>query len=191
MKGWNSSGSTPWGAYCGKIKRIVIEDGVTSIGDWAFSNCSKLTSVAIPDGITSIGKCAFDRCSKLSSVTLPDGLISIGQYAFSETELLLSITIPRSVTSLGYRAFGPTFTDYQPTDITVGWTENIPEWNNFTKDTHQSGITLHVPCGTEELYQAADGWKDYTIEGEGGPYTITVESDDPNMGTVDAIKIDN
>jgi hypothetical protein len=61
----------------------------------------------------------------------------------------------------------------------------------MTSNDPQSSITLHVPCSAMSLYKAAEGWKDYTIEGEGGPYTITVESNDPSMGTVDAIKIDN
>ena len=59
----------------------------------------------------------------------------------------------------------------------------------MTNNDPQSSVTLHVPCSAMSLYKAAEGWKDYTIEGEGGPYIITVESDDLSMGTVDAVKI--
>ena len=71
------------------------------------------------------------------------------------------------------------------TDIHVHWTENIPAWpENFTKKNPQSSITLHIPCAAIELYQDADGWKDYTLESEGGPFTITVTTDDASMGDV-------
>ena len=39
-------------AYADEIKKVVIRDGITAIGDWAFTNCSGLTSIEIPDGVT-------------------------------------------------------------------------------------------------------------------------------------------
>lgn len=54
---------------------ITIPDGVTSIGDKAFSGCSGLTSIVIPDGVTSIGNRAFEGCSNLTSITAPDRLM--------------------------------------------------------------------------------------------------------------------
>jgi hypothetical protein len=75
------------------------------------------------------------------------------------------------------------------TDMYVSWTTAVPDWpTDFTNKSPQSSITLHVPCGTGDVYATQDGWKDYTIEGE-GTFTITVESDDPTMGTVDAQKL--
>jgi hypothetical protein len=71
------------------------------------------------------------------------------------------------------------------TDIHVHWTENIPVWpDNFTKKTPQSSVTLHIPCGTEELYNDANGWNGYTPESEGGPFNVTVQAEDPTMGDV-------
>ena len=48
--------------YTGAGGDVVIPDGVTGIGDHAFSQCKSLTSVTIPDGVTSIGDCAFLGC---------------------------------------------------------------------------------------------------------------------------------
>ena len=82
-----------------------IQDGVTSIGGWAFYGCSSLTSVTIPDGVTSIGDDAFEGCSSLTSVTIPDGVTSIGVSAFYGCSSLTTVTIPDSVTSIRDWAF--------------------------------------------------------------------------------------
>ena len=58
--------TAPWSELA--INKIVVEDGVTSIGDCAFSNCTSLTSVAIPDSVTSIGNGAFYDCDSLTDV---------------------------------------------------------------------------------------------------------------------------
>ena len=95
----------PWKNYSTKIENIIIADGVTSIGDWAFYDCSSLTSIEIPDSVTSIGDGAFCSCSSLTSITIPDSVTSIGSSAFAECSSLESIEIPDSVTSIGDWAF--------------------------------------------------------------------------------------
>ena len=87
------------------VKKVVIEDGVTSIGNSAFNECISLTSITIPDSVTSIGTYAFSGCRSLTSITIPDSVTSIGAYAFQSCSSLTSITIPDSVTSIGASAF--------------------------------------------------------------------------------------
>ena len=87
------------------IKKVVIEDGVTSIGDSAFSWCSSLTSITIPSSVTSIGNGEFRECSSLTDITIPGSVTSIGSDAFSWCSSLTDITIPSSVTSIGSGAF--------------------------------------------------------------------------------------
>ena len=65
-----------------EIKDLVIPDGVTSIGSYAFYGCTGLTSVTIPSGVTSIGSSAFSGCTGLASVTIPGSVTSIGDSAF-------------------------------------------------------------------------------------------------------------
>ena len=85
--------------------RVTIPDGVTSIGEYAFSHCTSLTSVTIPDSVTSIGEFAFDGCTSLTSVTIPDSVTSIWQRVFSGCSSLTSVTIPDSVTYIDWSAF--------------------------------------------------------------------------------------
>lgn len=85
------------------IKKLVIEDGVTSIGDWAFMACDELTSITIPNSVTSIGDYAFSGVAA-TSITIPSSVTSIGDYAFEDSSLT-SVTIPRSVTDCGEGLF--------------------------------------------------------------------------------------
>ena len=91
--------------YQGQGGDVVIPEGVTSIGFWAFSDCSSLASVVIPEGVTSIGAAAFYGCKGLASVVIPEGVTSIGDEAFSHCKSLTGVVIPESVTSIGDEAF--------------------------------------------------------------------------------------
>lgn len=85
--------TTPWsdkGRYIGKI---IIEDGVTYLGNYSFAGCCNLTDVSISDSVTSIGKGAFSDCTKLTSLTIPSSINSIGMWAFSECTNIDSVYI--------------------------------------------------------------------------------------------------
>ncbi len=101
----NGRSTAPWSGYWEEIITVVIESGVTSIGNHAFSNCTALTSVIIPGSVTSIGDYTFNGCTVLKSVTIGSGVTSIGKDAFSYCTTLTSVTIPDSVTSIGKDAF--------------------------------------------------------------------------------------
>ncbi len=89
---------------CSSWTSVTIPDSVTFIGNHAFSDCSNLTSVTIPNSVTGIRNYAFSGCG-LTSVTIPDSVISIGEGAFSGCSSLTSVTIPNGVTSIGYLVF--------------------------------------------------------------------------------------
>lgn len=96
-----SSNKAPWYNDRDNIKNVVIKDGVTNIGSYAFCDCSRLTSVVIPNSVTSIGDLAFYYCSSLTSVTIPNSVTSIGDWVFFNCTSLTSVEIPNSVTSIG------------------------------------------------------------------------------------------
>ena len=107
MEDFNNSSKTPWGyfGYSPDIKEIIIEDGVTSIGNWAFGYCTNLLSVTIPNSVTRIGNNSFRGCGKLNSVIIPNNVELIEDDTFRGCANLSSVTIPGSVTSIGSGVF--------------------------------------------------------------------------------------
>ena len=118
----------PWEEHNGEMLILVIEEGITRIGNqafqnagnlisaslpktvnrignWAFSSCWSLPMVTIPAGVTSIGDYAFSSCSNLALATLPAGLQVIGRGAFYQCKKLSSVVIPAGVISIGDGAF--------------------------------------------------------------------------------------
>lgn len=102
MSDYTNELDPPWDLST--VKQVIIEQGVTSIGDFAFDGCIYMTSVTIPNGVTSIGDYAFRNCD-LTSVDIPNGLSSIGFGAFYSCHSLTGMTIPNSVTSIDAYVF--------------------------------------------------------------------------------------
>ena len=105
MPYYASTGYVPWYSQRHEIKKITIENGVTSIGGLAFDDCSRLTSITIPNSVTLIGSEAFNGCMYLTSVIIPKSVASIGYAAFYNCKSLQQISIPDSVTSIEDKAF--------------------------------------------------------------------------------------
>ena len=93
MKFWNSSYVVAWDSNRKNIKNVIINNGVTSIGNFAFHGCENLINITIPDSVTSIGLCAFEYCSSLTNITIPNSVTSIGKGAFSNCTSLTSINV--------------------------------------------------------------------------------------------------
>ena len=95
----------PWSEYASIITSVVIEDGVTSIGYYAFADCEMLTSVSIPESVLHIRGGAFYNCRSLLSVDLPSGITEIDYDTFCFCLALEHVTIPEGVTYIGFQAF--------------------------------------------------------------------------------------
>lgn len=95
----------PWSDNAFQVAAVEISDGITYIGNYAFSNCMQIKSVSIPDSVSSIGEYAFNNCRSMTSVSIPNTVTSIGQYAFFDCQSLTSITIPDSITVLETSVF--------------------------------------------------------------------------------------
>ena len=102
--------TSPWINLSNVIKRVVIEEGVTSIGNYAFYRMENIVSVTTPSTLTTIGTFAFYSCFSLESINLPDGLTSLGRGTTGHGPFyccysLRSIYIPASVTNISKDAF--------------------------------------------------------------------------------------
>jgi hypothetical protein len=121
----------PWYNDRALVITVVIQDGVTRIGDNAFRMCNNLTSVTIPNSVTSLGTALFHSCTSLTNATIPSSVTTLGtavaglfqgctslQYvtflgninmipgmAFYNCSQLRYVNIPNSVTEIGSSAF--------------------------------------------------------------------------------------
>ena len=93
MKHWRNSYVVAWDSNRKNIKNVIINNGVTSIGNFAFSDCTSLTNITIPNSVTSIGDYAFYGCENLINITIPNSVTSIGNFAFCMCTSLTSINV--------------------------------------------------------------------------------------------------
>ena len=156
MADFSTINDQPWKDYRSFITSVVIEDGVTSIGYYAFYQCTGLTSIEIPASVKRIGKYAFYDC-RLTSITLNEGLTTIGISAFSDNGTTIeSVSIPESVTSIGDNAFNGT-------SVANFYINNIPSkiaiWDTPFK---VDGVTIHVYTQMQSIFENAIKWSAYT-----------------------------
>lgn len=174
----------PWHGVRYALKKIVVKEGVTSIGSYAFSFDLSVTDVTLPSSLKTIGNDAFLGCHGLTSVVIPEGVTSIGAYAFWRCTSLQTITVPASATKFGDHAFdtreyydGSYHT--QLTDIYYGGSRQ--QWYDAGGgDAALTDVTVHFNGTTGDIIdggQCGDSafWKldkDYTltIYGTGAMY---------------------
>lgn len=88
------------------IKKIVIENGITSIGNNSFYSCSNVAEVSIPSSVKKIGEFAFCYCSGLKKVVIPNSVTEMDMYAFYACTSLADITLSSNLMSISFYAFG-------------------------------------------------------------------------------------
>lgn len=93
-------------AFAGAIlDEIIMSDGITEIGEYAFSGCSDLKNVSFPDSLVSIGVAAFMHCSELESADFGNKLVSIGDLAFAYCSNLASVCLGDTIETIGMQSF--------------------------------------------------------------------------------------
>ena len=95
----------PWRDYEESIRTIIIEEGITSVGEYTFWKYPNLTSVTLPSTFTRIGKSAFKECLNLTSINFPDRLMQIGEYAFDGCSFLQDVKLPNNLRIMGTSCF--------------------------------------------------------------------------------------
>lgn len=105
MDNYTSTSYVPWYDERGKVTSVVMENGITTVGSYAFDGFGKVTSVTLPETIRSIEEFAFWRCDDLPSIVIPSGCTIIKNSAFNWCESLEYIVLPTSVTEIMWNAF--------------------------------------------------------------------------------------
>ncbi len=100
MTSFTSAADVPWKADLASIKQVIVTNGVTSIGAYAFSGCTSLLDVSLPTGLAKIEKSAFEGCTGLRSITIPNTTTEIGEKAFNNCSALKTISITGTTTNI-------------------------------------------------------------------------------------------
>ena len=100
-----------------KLKKVIIKEGVTSIGDYAFAECDYIESITLPESLLKIGGHSFSNCSALTNISIPNAVTEIGDGAFWYCTNLNKIIIPNNVSSIGINAF---YGCWNATEIHIG-----------------------------------------------------------------------
>lgn len=121
------------------LTNVNIPNSVTAIGNYAFYGCSYLNEINVPDDVTAIGNYAFHGCSSLSEINIPDGVTSIGNYAFHGCTSLNEINIPDGVTAIGDYAF---YNCYSLSEIILPNSVTVIGKYAFCSASLSNGVTL-------------------------------------------------
>ena len=153
--------------YMCNISSVEISDGVTSIGNNAFTDCPSLTSITIPNSVTSIGIGAFSYCTALTSFSVPKSVSKIEEYTFYNCSSLSFIDISNSVTSISPDAFelcsSLTSVHWNATNYEISRSSYAPFYNiltqitSFTFGDAVDSIPTYLCYGMENLQSLTIG----------------------------------
>ena len=181
MTNWENDTLAPWHANHLTFNAVVINNGVSTIGDYAFTGDVNLTSVSIPETVISIGECSFFGCGNLRNLSIPQSVSSIGNAAFAVSGLssvailgnisiianssfyycsgLSTLVIGNNVETIETGAFSgcsnlQTIFSYNSTPPAVE--------NNALQGVPRSAI-VYVPIESVTIYQAHAVWGQFDV----------------------------
>lgn len=144
----------PWENEKQKIKKVIIEEGVTNIGKNAFRGCSELAEVHISKTVKKIGDAAFRDCTALTQIDIPDSVNSVGSFAFIGCTRLTEVhTHWKNSYEINFGLF--VFYEYGDS-----WPENR---------------VIYVPAGYKDNFQSNPNgaWGSWNVQGEN--YTVSFD----------------
>lgn len=209
MENYSPSVNMPWYDCRSSVKNVVMNEGVTSIGNYAFCSCTSLESVTLPKSLKKIGTYSFFECIPLDGITIPESVTTIGYGAFCYCNGFTSITIPNSVTFIDEQAFSDC-TGLKSIEIPNGITSisycmfqncssltsiTIPDSVTFIDDYAFSGCTsltsVVIPTSVTSIKRTSfNNCKNVTIYASANSYAQTYATTYSIPFEVNPIKID-
>ena len=153
MQDYSAAAQTPWFKDRADIRKIVVQQGVTTIGDYAFYGCENVTSVTLPDTVTQIGKLAFYGCKDLRTLTVPDSVLTVEDYAFAKAGLQ-TIVFRGSAPVLGAGIFAGLNAEVRYPAEAAGWTEEVRQ--SYTGSVSWLGVGAAALAAEESELQLED-----------------------------------
>ena len=153
MQDYSAAAQTPWFKDRADIRKIVVQQGVTTIGDYAFYGCENVTSVTLPDTVTQIGKLAFYGCKDLRTLTVPDSVLTVEDYAFAKAGLQ-TIVFRGSAPVLGAGIFAGLNAEVRYPAAAAGWTEEVRQ--SYTGSVSWLGVGAAALAAEESELQLED-----------------------------------
>ena len=143
--------------YLYGLEELVIEEGVTYIGKYAFYRCTFLKKITISNTVETIGKYAFRGCGSLTDVVLPNSVTTIGAWAFYGCSQLLNVTIGSGVTAIDTHIF---YNCTRVESVTcLALTPPSVDYGLFDDSSMYYHAKLHVLPDAVEAYESAEIWK--------------------------------
>jgi len=158
MTVWEVPEDVPWAEDILEIKKLIIEDGVTTVGDWAFFGAENLADVSLAQSITQIGPYVFGINSSLTSIALPEGIARIEDGLFNGSGLT-GIVIPENVTYIGASAF-----EASKSLREIVFTGDAPQMHNSM--AHMVTATVYYPAANQTWSYDKVAWMIEFIVGE-------------------------
>ncbi|NDW09276.1 leucine-rich repeat domain-containing protein [Dysgonomonas sp. 520] len=169
MKDYKLLSSAPWDSDKDKIRKIIISEGVTNIGKYAFRSCESVASVEMPSTLVTIGSNAFYNCTSLVSIEIPDGVKIIEGDAFYGCRSLKILSLGKLVERLDGSIIMKC--DNLQTLISKNSTPPVTK-SKFMSETFMGApvetCNIIVPEGSEAAYKGAKGWKNFKKYGKIG-----------------------
>ena len=105
MENYQSANEAPWFSHRYNVKKIIVEEGVTHIGNYAFHGYYNMSVVVLPDSLVTIGDHSFEFCDYMYNITIGNNVTHIGKYAFAYCENISVFPFSDSLTHIGSNAF--------------------------------------------------------------------------------------
>ncbi len=182
----SGSNAAPWRTdeYIGLVKSIVVNEGITNIGEYAFTDFTNVQTVSLPNSLKTIENSAFSKCSSIEEVTLPEKVETVGSTAFGWTNSLKKVYVKGNQTTFHEKAFRRNATEFGKVTIvcsplattTKAYAENneyttwecAHVWKTYTQKAGylKNGTTYSycTGCGLKKNVKTLSGYSKYIVK---------------------------